>query len=403
MRALIWLFALGACSFPRASDGLACETNDQCDDGRVCTNNFCVVGNVPDDVPGDTARFDCTQWTPKPQHFEPCDIPQPTESLELTMGIYTYNTDNGVLTDPVGGTSTPTNQMIASGMLISVDNLTIATGSTLRVIGAAPLIVASWTDIEVIGNIDAGSTLLEAGGGANPATECAAHAPTPGMAGGAGGGGGGGASFQGAGGNGGDGDNNAQNGTGGVPVAAPLLLGGCRGADGGAGNVPGGPGGSGGGAFQLTARAAITIGGQLTAGGAGGAAGQTNDDGGGGGGGGAGGMIGLEGATIAINTAAIVATNGGGGGEGGDNDPAQAGTDGTATATRAPGGNQNTGGNGGAGSGGITLTGGVGGADNGAGGGGGGGGGAAGFITVRSPAVTKGTLPVISPAETVVP
>ncbi len=403
MRTLLLLMMLGACSFPRATDTLVCETNDQCDDDRICTNGFCVVGEAQPDGPTDATAFDCTQWTPAPQHFAPCDIPQPTGPLELTMGAYTYHTDTGVLNDPTGGASTPTNQPSATGMLISVDSFMIATGSSLRVVGPVPLIVASWTTIDVLGDIDAGSTALEVGAGANPVTECALHAATPGGANGGGGGGGGGASFQGIGGNGGDGDG-GQNGTGGAAIAAPLLLGGCRGADGGAGQVPGGPGGAGGGAFQLTAQGAITIGGQLSAGGAGGSAGQTNDQGGGGGGGGSGGMIGLEGASIAINTAAVLAANGGGGGEGGDNDPAQAGSDATASATRAPGGNQNTGGNGGLGSGGAILTGGLGGPDNGAGGGGGGGGGAAGFITFKSAAAaTQGTIVVISPPETVVP
>jgi len=403
MRVGCFLLALGACSFPRATDTLVCETTDQCDDGRTCTGGFCVVGVDNDGPVADGGRFDCTQWTTTPQHFAPCDIPQPTGALELASGIYTYDTDTGVLTDPANGTSTPTNQTIASGMLISVDNFTIATGASLRVVGTAPLIVASWTAIEVRGDIDAGSVALEAGAGANPTTECALHAPTPGTPNGGGGGGGGGASFQGPGGDGGDGDGGA-NGTGGVAApTAPLLLGGCKGADGGNGDVPGGLGGAGGGVFQLTAQGQVTIGGKLNAGGAAGEAGQQNDDGGGGGGAGSGGM-GLEGATIAIETGAILAANGGGGGEGGDNDPAQRGTDATATATRAPGGNQNTGGNGGLGSGGAVLLGGIGGPDNGAGGGGGGGGGGAGFIRFRSPAAaTRGAIVVVSPPETVVP
>jgi hypothetical protein len=402
---VLWLLALGACSFPRASDTLACETTDQCDNGRTCVDNFCVFGgDLPDGAP-DSARFDCTQWA-APNHFAPCDIPQPAGALDLsTAGVYTYDTGSGTLTDPAGGTSTPTNQPIASGMLISVDKLTIASGTTLRVIGIVPLVVASWTDIEIDGAIDAGSTAEAAGAGSNP-TECAAHAPTAGTAAGGGGGGGGGGGFQAAGGNGGDGSNpaNGRNGDGGTLTALPLLLGGCAGAKGGDGGSLAGAGGAGGGAVQLTAQGQITIAGTLNAGGSGGDPGVLNDNGGGAGGGGSGGMIGLEATAISILDGAVVACNGGGGGEGGDDFPAGRGLDGTPTATRAAGGSLNNdgGGNGGLGSGGATLTGGVAGNDNGDGGGGGGGGGSAGFIAVRG-AVTKGATAVLSPPESIIP
>ncbi len=401
---VFWLLALGACSFPRASETLACETTDQCDDGRTCVDKFCVFGADLPDAPSDSARFDCTQWT-EPTHFAPCDIPQPTAALELTMaGVYTYDTDSGTLTDPSTATSTPTNQPIGSAILISVDKLTIASGTTLRVVGAAPLIVASWTEIEIDGTIDAGSTALAAGAGANP-TECGLHAPTVGTAAAGGGGGGGGGGFQAAGGNGGDGSNaNAgRNGDGGTLATLPLLLGGCAGAKGGDGGSLAGVGGAGGGAFQLTAQGQITIAGTLNAGGSGGDPGVMNDNGGGAGGGGSGGMIGLEATMISIPDGAVIACNGGGGGEGGDDNPAGRGIDGTPTATRALGGSMNNdgGGNGGLGSGGAILIGGQAGNDNGDGGGGGGGGGAAGFITVRG-AVTKGPTAVLSPPSSIV-
>ncbi len=400
---VLWFLALGACSFPRASDGLACETTDQCDDGRTCVDKFCVRGDDQPDAPADSARFDCTQWA-APAHFMPCDIPQPVGALELTEGLYTFHTDTGVLDDPAGAPITVATQTIASGMLISVDKLTIETGSSLRVLGPVPMIVASWTDIEVRGDLDAGSTALAAGAGANP-TECGLHAPTDGTAAGAGGGGGGGGGFQAAGGNGGDGSNaaNGRNGDGGTPTTLPLLLGGCAGAKGGDGGSLAGVGGAGGGAFQLTAQGQITIAGKLNAGGSGGEPGVQNDNGGGAGGGGSGGMIGLEAAMISISDGAVLASNGGGGGEGGDDNPAGRGLDGSPTATRALGGSMNNdgGGNGGLGSGGATLTGGLAGNDNGAGGGGGGGGGAAGFITVRG-TVLKGPTAVLSPTESIV-
>lgn len=396
MKPLLFL-SLAACGFTRTSASLECSVTADCDDGRTCVGGFCVIGDTPDGPPPDTMRFDCTQWTPAPQHFQPCDIVQPTGALTLDQPIvYTLDTGTGEVT-PAGGAAIPVaTEMIASGRLLSVDALTIATGATLRVVGTAPLIVAAWTTIEITGDIDAGSTQLEQGAGSNP-TECELRLATPGTTNNDGGGGAGGGGFQGTGGAGGRGDlAAATGGPGGGPVTpAPLLLGGCSGAKGGDGDLPGGIGGFGGGAFQLTAKEGITIEGKLNAGGAGGEPGGAIDDGGGGGGGGAGGMIGIEGASITLGTAAIVAANGGGGGEGGRS-PGQRGQDATAVDTRALGGTGGTGGNGGLGSGQGVTNGGPGQNDQ-NGGGGGGGGGAAGFIVFRPAATGAG---IVTPTAT---
>jgi hypothetical protein len=393
------LLALGACSFPRSSDNLACVTTDDCSGGRVCTDGFCVIGNG-DAAPSDS-QFACEAW-PQPAHFDPCAIPPPIGALDLTTGIYTFHTDTGVLDDPAGGTIAVATADATTGKLISVEKLTIGDGATLRVIGDKPLVVASWTDIEIRGTIDASSTATELGAGANP-TDCAAHAPTSGTNANAGGGGGGGGGFRGVGGNGGNGSGGAgQRGTGGTVIAEPKLHGGCAGAKGSTGNNNnvGGDGGAGGGAFQLTAQGAVTISGTLTAGGAGGRSGTQADNGGGGGGGGSGGMIGIEAAAITIEDGAIVAANGGGGGEGGDDLPGAPGADGAASATAAPGGsiNNDDGANGGKGSAGAVVDGEAAKNDGGDGGGGGGGGGGAGYLTLRSPApATIGTTAILSP------
>jgi hypothetical protein len=401
MRALLCL-SLAACGFPRATAALECQITADCDDGRVCIDGFCVVDdNGGADGPGpDSARFDCTQW-PATQHFAPCDIVQPTGALTLDQPIvYTLDTGTGELV-PAGGTAIPVaTAMIASGRLISVDALTINTGATLRVIGPVPLIVAAWTTIEIAGDIEAGSTQLEAGAGANPTTECGLRLATNGTLDNDGGGGAGGGGFQGTGGTGGRGDLDAATGGpgGGPALTPPLLLGGCNGAKGGDGDLPGGIGGFGGGAFQLTAKDTITIDGKLNAGGAGGEPGGATDDGGGGGGGGSGGMIGFEATNITVGAAAIVAANGGGGGEGGRS-PGERGQDATAVATRAQGGNNGTAGDGGLGSGQGVINGG-GGQNDQNGGGGGGGGGAAGFITVKGATTLTGT---VTPAPTTIP
>ena len=53
------LLVLAACDdFPRRSQALACETTDQCDDGRICDRGFCVVGNLVDDGGLDAALDD---------------------------------------------------------------------------------------------------------------------------------------------------------------------------------------------------------------------------------------------------------------------------------------------------------------------------------------------------------
>ncbi len=396
------VLALAACSFPRTSDQFTCEVDTDCTGGRVCERGFCVIAT--DAAPVDTIDapfFDCTLWTPTPRHFDPCAIPQPAGPLTLDMaGTYTLDTATGMVTNPMGATSTPSSTTVASGFLLSVTQVSIAAGSTLRVVGDQPLIVASWTDIDVAGAIDAGSTAAAPGPGANPA-DCDNRAATKGGDSGAGASGGGGGSFQGLGGNGGLGDGGSRGQAGGTVATAPLLLGGCPGAIGGTGDVPGGSGGAGGGALQLTAQGMLTISGSINAGGAGGDPGQpepNTGDGGGGGAGGSGGMIGLDAANVVILTGAAIAANGGAGGEGGDNDAGARGADGTATDVRAPGGAVGGGGNGGLGSGGAVLSGQRGG-DDGDGGGGGGGGGA-GFIVIASgvPA-TIGTA-TVSPAPT---
>lgn len=407
-RALVFAATLSACSFTRSSSEFTCSVTADCEGGRVCEQGFCVVA-AADALPPDAPLFTCTDWTPAPRHFDPCMIPLPKDQpLVLDMpGVYTYDTTTGMLADPNAAPIEVESGTVAAGHVLSVSSLTIAAGTTLRVTGDAPLIIAAWADMTIAGAIDAGSKPGSLGPGANP-TECATHAATRGGNSGDGGGGSGGGGFRGAGGNGGDGDQSgpAPNGIGGAAVAQPLLLGGCPGAAGGVGDTLEGAGGAGGGAIQLTAQQSIMLAGSVNAGGqgGGGAVGDGGNGGSGGGGGGSGGMIGIETPTLTVTTGAFVTANGGGGGQAGGGRNGNGingapGEDGTAAIGRPLGGNvnmNNAGGRGGAGSGGAILVGGVG--QDSVEDGGGGGGGGAGYIVILSANATI-TGATISPAQ----
>lgn len=392
---ILVLAAAAGCGFPTPSEDYACTTNADCAGhaGTVCgTSGYCVVSASgsdagPSDTVDGTTPFDCHQWTPLPMHFDPCMIPVPSGDLILsTAGTYRYDTTTGTLTAPGGGTSQPPHLIVRGAQLISVSSFQLAATANLRVVGDKPLIVASWSSIDVSGVIDLTSNLTELGAGANP-VECGSHAAIAGTSNSGGGGGGGGGGFQGTGGTGGKGNNTTVGGLGGGPVAPPSLLGGCAGAAGGAGSTPGALGGGGGGAIELAAHDSITINGAINAGGSGGHGATTNLDdsssGPGGGGGGSGGMIFLD--ATNLDGSGVIAANGGGGGEGADSSagqlPGQDGMTGLASNTPARGGAQNVAGDGGTGSSAVTLDGGAGTLD--ATDGGGGGGGGAGYIVVH--------------------
>jgi hypothetical protein len=342
-------------------------------------------------VPPD-AQEGCASWTPRPTHFNPCDLPSPSPALNLTTnGEYLYNTDTVTLRDPVGNVITHASRELPGNppvVAISVEGLLVGNVARLRVIGSKPLLVASWSEITVDGLIDVSSDLSRSGAGASTG-DC-----DPSGAGGQGnngGGGGGGGGFGGDGGGGGAGEGGGNGGNPGGVVAKPSALrGGCAGARGGRGDGgdSGGAGGAGGGVLQLTAQVRIGITGRLHAGGSGG--GGANGPAGrrsGGGGGGSGGLIDLEAPAISFGPGAIVAANGGGGGEGTEDQSADFGLTGRIDNTPAEGGsgNSGTGGDGGNGSAGTERDGETGSPGTRGGparGGGGGGGGGAGFIII---------------------
>ena len=212
-----------------------------CADDQLCNDGVC--------------EYPPCLWDYEPLHFDPCAIEASTGPLSLTPGgTYTYNTDDGTLTGP--DAIDPATEVLTTldpeVRLMIVDRLEIPVDTTLKVVGAMPLVVVSLDDIDIQGTIDVSSTLAQLGAGANPAT-CGSGTGNPGTISGksAGGGGGGG----GLGGDGGDGaspdGNGGFGGDNGVKIEQPTTIrGGCGGGSGAKNG--GGDGGGGGGAPART-------------------------------------------------------------------------------------------------------------------------------------------------------
>jgi len=353
VRASLWLGLVTACGFSPALGG----------DGV----------DAPDPL------GDCTTW--HPHDFTPCAIGVPQGPVHLvpdgTPYVYDTSQDGGVLTDKTGAevlrsplTHTQSDGSVVA--LLSIESLTIDANVRWNVIGTKPLVVASWSTIDIAGALDVGSHTTDTDAtthiqvsttvGAGADLDCGNMNGAPGVAatadGGSGGGGGG--AFQGAGGGGGSGDTGCNamlpcprpGGPGGVPLAtAPTTIrGGCGGgASGTAGDGATAPataatvsqGGSGGGALELDARLAVHVAatGTVSAGGGGGA-GAPMHTAAGGGGGGSGGFVGLDAPIVMVF--GTVAANGGGGGASspftGGIGYGFPGADGAASATPAAGG-----------------------------------------------------------------
>jgi hypothetical protein len=257
----------------------------------------------------------CADWARTPSLFDPCqDITQEDGDLVLSLtGTYLYDTDTGTLTDPQGGAVPHVNSIVGSARAVVAGRFVLGVTSTLRAIGARPLLIVSWSAIQVSGTIDVSSSPVTGRGAGANALECTgAGIGTTNLSGGGGGGGGG---FGASGGTGGTGAlTESAGGVGGMQLAQ-AFHGGCPGGEGGEGDALGaGVGGNGGGALFLSARTNLIIAGVLQAGGEGGSAAAGGRCGGGGGG--SGGFIGLEAEAIELESGSVVAANGGGGGGG---------------------------------------------------------------------------------------
>ncbi len=246
--------------------------------------------------------------------------------------------------------------------IVGFNQFVVPTDRTLRVVGTAPLVLASRTNIIVNGVIDASAgRCLDGsvdrgcggpGGGTGGTVATAATGCAPGGSGSASGDtGGGGAGFGGDGGSGGNETDGLMSpgGAGGLSTDCDLslsqLIGGSGGGRGGAdlGDLGGG-GGGGGGGVQLSANVEISIEGIVRVVGEGGAAGGAESAGGGGG---SGGSVLME--APAIRLRGIVTCNGGAGGQGRGSIPGEPGGDSTTPARGAGGGSSSRGGDGGTG------------------------------------------------------
>ena len=377
-----------------------------------------VLADAPADVPGTML----CPWPYAPAYVDPCtSTPGGLVDLDLALnGTYTYDSGGSILVPP-SGPAIPviTTQPGGAGTLriIWVHVLRVQTGTTLRLIGGAPVVIVATSEILIDGTVDASSrgtsSLANNGAGSNPAS-CTATVAGNGaqcMHGGSAGGGGGFGTFGGNGGSGGVSHNCVvnQNGEGisggaGGPAALtlppPVVRGGCNGGNGAQGDGPApGNGGRGGGAIALVARDRVRVSatGQVHAGGAGGRG--ANNGRSSGGGGGSGGMVFLSGDMVTIEAGGVLAANGGGGGGGADGGAATAGDDAVAASQVASGGPKDSnGGDGGAGAFATTAAQGGSSADR----GGGGGGGGAGVIRLQTGstlATTGGAVitPPVSP------
>ncbi len=117
----------------------------------------------------------CLSWNPGIP-FEPCDILPGDRGGELILdqtGTYNYNTNDGTLSPPGGGTPIEHQfqelQIQGNAVhLVSAAAFRIEANAILRVQGSIPLLIASWSEIEIEGEIDASSEGGSSGANANP-------------------------------------------------------------------------------------------------------------------------------------------------------------------------------------------------------------------------------------------
>jgi hypothetical protein len=235
----------------------------------------------------------------------------------------------------------------SSAVVLPFQDITVASGSTLKFVGDKPVILAVYGDATISGTVSASAVGTTPGAGGN--VSCGASQGGDGSGStarnyGASGGGGGG--FITAGGDGGNantdkccgGSNTVQpGGVGGIArttSASDPLLAGCAGGRAGGCTTDGGAGG---GAVQISTSGALTVTGAVRANGGDGALPCGANDEGGGTGGGSGGGILLE-STALTTTGATITANGGAGGPDGGYFHCSNGTAGSTSPT-SPGGN----------------------------------------------------------------
>jgi len=272
----------------------------------------------------------CLPFTPLNLDPSALDFSNATAAI-FDCGVTTLDTTPAVpvLSNACGVTAQLSTQMQSNGSSIAVltlRGLTVAHGSSLRLVGSRPVAIAVYGDALIEGTIDASAAADVPGAGGDLSCEGSAGGSGSGNSffGGGGGGGGGFGTPGGAGGTGDGGRAGAGGAARGGESLVPLI-GGC------AGGVAGGCSAraAGGGAVQLSVSGRISVSGAIRANGAAGARGCGSE--GGGAGGGSGGAILLEARAIDARPMAFEANGGAGG------DSSGAGGDGSTAATLAGG------------------------------------------------------------------
>jgi hypothetical protein len=285
------------------AQGKRCKVDADCADGP-CNAGVCGGGY--------------TDFTYSPANFDPTDFElQPTTvgyKTTFDCGVVTF--DSTTLTfdrtcDPCKPTPKPVVRTQTGGSdvaILPVRNLAIAKGSTLRLVGNRPVILAAFGDVTIAGTLDASASGKTPGSGGN--TSCAGRNGHDGgsqliyffyrLSGG------GGAGFVTGGAQGGG----YYGGAPGLPDSGPAdlipLVGGCVGGRATEFVVkPDSYGGAGGGAVQISAARSITISGSVLA--TGGIGINT-------GGGGSGGGIRLEANDVFASSASRIVADGASGG-----------------------------------------------------------------------------------------
>jgi hypothetical protein len=306
--------------------GNADECRDLCPedpDKREPGRCGCGVADVDSDSDGTVDCLDacpngswtvgpCLPYTPANIDPTRVDFANATPAI-FNCGVTTLDTtpDSPVLSNGCGVTASITVQAQADGSsvaVLAVRDLTVAVGSTLRLVGARPVVLAVLGDARIEGTIDASAQAATPGAGGDVACGTSLGLDGSGHIS-LGGGGGGGGGYGTPGGAGGTGDG-ARAGSGGAPrgnESLVPLVGGCGGGIGGGCSARA----AGGGAVQLSAGGQVNVLGAILAHGAAGITGCGSE--GGGSGGGSGGAVFIEARSITAVPLALAANGGRGG------------------------------------------------------------------------------------------
>jgi hypothetical protein len=325
-----------------------------------CQSGDCVITGCEgthsncDGQVANGCEFDLTDMTAfgyTPSNFDPAGLSSNACPVTLNCGTSTFNSQTLTYSNWCGQAEpVPVVRTQSSGpdvVIIPLSGLTVASGSTLRLQGDRPVILAVFGDVSIAGTVDASGSGTTPGAGGNWSCGSSKGGDSTNndcTSGSSGAGGGGFGTAGGRGGSGGGGNR----GSGGVArgnTDIVPLYGGCLGGQVFHGDGSDPVGGGGGGAVQISAAGTLTVSGAVRANGGVGAEGSCGNEAGGAGGG-SGGAILLEGTAVSTSGATITA-NGGDGGDGeeghraggdGSTSPSNDGDDGSGSSADGAGG-----------------------------------------------------------------